>query len=276
MSLIKTPKEIKALKQGGVILSRVLREIREKCVAGVTTEELDALARRRLEEAGAKPSFLGYRISPKDPAYPGALCVSVNEEVVHGLVLPPRTIEQGDVVGLDIGAWYRDLCTDMATTVIISPRGNVRPFDKLMAGRPSSELTDVERLVADTRESLVRALAVIRAGAWVGDIGAAVEDYLKPKGYGIVKDLVGHGVGHAVHEAPAIPNYREPRAPRVRLESGMVIAIEPMVTQGAWKVKMKPDGWTIVTADGSVAAHFEVTVAVTDKGYDLITPWPDV
>ena len=127
--------------------------------------------------------------------------------------------------------------------------------------------------MADTRESLVRALTVIRAGAWVGDIGAAIEDYLKPKGYGIVKDLVGHGVGHAVHEEPSIPNYREPRAPKVRLETGMVIAIEPMVTLGTWKVKMKPDGWTIVTADGSTAAHFEVTVAVTEKGYELITPW---
>ncbi len=249
-------------------MSRVLREIREKCVAGVTTEELDALARQRFGEAGGKPSFLGHRISPKDPAYPGALCVSINEEVVHGIAIPSRALEDGDVVGLDIGMWYKDLCTDMATTVIVSSRGNVR--------RPSSETANVERLVADTRESLVRALTVIRAGAWVGDIGAAIEDYLKPKGYGIVKDLVGHGVGHAVHEEPSIPNYREPRAPKVRLETGMVIAIEPMVTLGTWKVKMKPDGWTIVTADGSTAAHFEVTVAVTEKGCDLITPWPDV
>lgn len=259
MSLIKQPQEIEALKEGGAILSRVLREIREACAVGVTTEELDALARQRFDEAGAKPSFLGYRITPKDPAYPGALCVSINDEVVHGLAIPPRSLKEGDVVGLDIGMWYKDLCTDMATTVI--------------AGETDEK---THELVADTRESLVRALSTIRAGAWVGDIGAAVEDYLKPKGYGIVKDLVGHGVGHAVHEEPSIPNYREPRAPKVKLQAGMVLAIEPMVTLGTWKVKMKPDGWTIVTADGSTAAHFEVTVAVTEKGYELITPWPDV
>ncbi|HWR00163.1 MAG TPA: type I methionyl aminopeptidase [Candidatus Methylomirabilis sp.] len=260
MSLIKTPPEIEALKEGGVILSRVLREIREACAVGVTTKDLDALARKRFDEAGGNPSFLGYRITPKDPAYPGALCVSINDEVVHGLAIPPRALKEGDVVGLDIGMWYKGLCTDMATTVIV---GSGQSHPKL------------HRLVADTRESLIRALEAIRAGAWVSDIGAAVEDYLKPKGYGIVKDLVGHGVGHAVHEEPSIPNYREPRAAKVQLKAGMVLAIEPMVTLGSWKVKMKPDGWTIVTADGSVAAHFEVTVVVTDKGYELITPWPD-
>ncbi len=259
MSLIKTAADTKALKEGGAILSRVLREIREACAVGATTEELDALARRRFSEAGGTPSFLGYRISPKDPAYPCALCVSLNDEVVHGLAIPPRALKDGDVVGLDIGMWYKGLCTDMATTVVVGE---------------TNEKT--KKLVADTRESLVRALEVIHAGAMVGDIGAAVEDYLKPKGYGIVKDLVGHGVGHAVHEEPSIPNYREPRAKKVRLEVGMVLAIEPMVTLGTWKVKMKPDGWTIVTADGSVAAHFEVTVAVTETGYDLVTPWPDV
>jgi methionyl aminopeptidase len=258
MSLIKTPSEIKLLKEGGELLSTILRQIRGACVAGVTTEELDVLARKLFKEAGAKSSFLDYRISPNDPPYPGALCVSINEEVVHGLPLPPRVIRDGDVVSLDIGMWYKNLATDMATTV---PVGKVDRKSR--------------RLVQDTRESLVRALEVVRAGAWVSDIGAAIEDYLKPKGYGIVKDLVGHGVGHAVHEDPSIPNYREPRAPRIKLQSGMVIAIEPMITLGTWKVKMKDDGWTIVTEDGSTAAHFEVTIAVTDKGYELMTPWPD-
>ncbi len=146
----------------------------------------------------------------------------------------------------------------MATTVIVG------------------EVPDKTRkLVEDTRESLVRGLSVIKAGGWIADIGAAVEDYVKPKGYGIVKDLVGHGVGHAVHEEPQIPNYREPRAKKLQLKTGMVLAIEPMVTLGDWRVSMKPDGWTIVTRDRSLAAHFEVTIAVTDEGYDLITPWPD-
>lgn len=259
MSLIKTPAEIEALKEGGALLSRTLREIREACVPGVTSEELDALARKRFEEAGDKPSFLGHRISEDDPAFPGALCVSINDEVVHGLAVPSRVIKKGDVVGLDIGVWHKGLCTDMATTVIVGDEAD----DKVRA------------LVADTRESLVRGISTIKAGAWIHNIGEAVEDYLKPKKYGIVKDLVGHGVGHKVHEEPSIPNYREPRAPRVQLKPGMVLAIEPMVTLGTWKVDMKDDGWTIVTADGSIAAHFEVTVAVTETGYDLITPWPD-
>jgi len=134
----------------------------------------------------------------------------------------------------------------------------------------------IKELVADTREALVQGLGTIRANSTVNDIGAAIEDYLSPKKYGIVKDLVGHGVGHAVHEEPQIPNYRDPRLPKIKLQTGMVIAIEPMVTLGTWGVRVKDDDWTIVTDDGSLAAHFEVTVAVTDEGYDLITPWPDV
>jgi methionyl aminopeptidase len=132
-----------------------------------------------------------------------------------------------------------------------------------------------KQLVADTRESLVRGIQAVRAGKFVHDISNAIDDYLTPKGYGIVKDLVGHGVGHAVHEEPQIPHYRERRAPRVKLETGMVLAIEPMVTLGDWGVYMKDDEWTIATEDGSTAAHFELTIAVTDDGYELITPWPD-
>lgn len=258
MSLLKTPEEIAKLKEGGKILSDILREIRGLCVAGARTDELDMLARERMGAAGAKPSFFGYRISPDDAPYSGALCISINDEVVHGLAHPGRIIQDGDLVGLDIGMWYMGLATDMATTVAVGA------------------VSDEERaLVEDTRGSLVRALGAVKNGGMVADIGAAVQDYLEPKGYGIVKDLVGHGVGHAVHEDPAIPNYREPRAPKVMLQTNMVIAIEPMVTLGTWKIRQKDDGWTIVTADGSKAAHFEVTVAVTDDGYDLVTPWPD-
>ncbi len=259
MSLIKTSEEIKKLHAGGEILSRVLREIRERCVVGASTAALDKLARDRFAEAGGKSSFFGYRMGGIGPAYPGALCISINEEVVHGMPLPDRIIRDGDIVSLDIGMWYDGLATDMATTVMV---GEVRSVAKA--------------LVVDTRESLICGLSAVRAGNWVNDISGAVEDYLKPKKYGIVKDLVGHGVGHDVHEDPQIPNYRETHAPPFQLQSGMVIAIEPMVTLGTWRVKVKDDGWTIVTADHSLAAHFEVTVAVTMDGYDLITPWPDV
>lgn len=258
MSMIKTPKEIEVLREGGALLSRTLAEIRKACVAGVTTEELDAIAIKRFAEAGGEPSFLGYKIDKDGSAFPGALCVSINDEVVHGLPIPARVIKEGDIVGLDIGVWYKGLCTDMATTVIVGK---------------TDEKT--RKLVEDTRESLVRALQEVRAGKFVHDISNAIDDYLTPKGYGIVKDLVGHGVGHAVHEEPQIPHYRERRAPRVKLETGMVLAIEPMVTLGDWGVYMKDDEWTIATEDGSTAAHFELTIAVTDDGYELITPWPD-
>lgn len=259
MSLIKTPEEIEALRQGGALLSRTLAEIRKACVNGVTSEELDAIALKRFEEAGGKPSFLGYKIDKEGSAFPGALCVSINDEVVHGLPIPARVIKDGDVVGLDIGVWYKGLCTDMATTVIVGDKADEK----------------TRALVVDTREALVRGISAIRAGKFVHDISNAIDDFLTPKGYGIVKDLVGHGVGHAVHEEPQIPHYRERRAPQIKLEKGMVLAVEPMVTLGDWRVYMKDDEWTIATEDGSIAAHFEVTVAVTDEGFELITPWPD-
>jgi len=258
MSLIKTPEEINKLKQGGAILSRALRCAMDACVPGASTADIDTAARHELETHDAKPSFLGYRISPQDPPYPTALCISINDEVVHGLAVPARTIKDGDVVSLDIGAWHQGLCTDMAATVI--------------AGRAAPR---AQELVKNTHRALEKALEAVKPGGQVADIGAAIEDYLKPYGYGIIRDLVGHGVGHAVHEEPQIPNYREPRAPKVRLQAGMVLAIEPMVALGGWQVAQKDDGWTIVTRDGSLAAHWEVTVAVTSTGYDLITPWPD-
>lgn len=258
MALIKTPEEIEKLKEGGKILSATLKELREKCVPGVTTKELDSLAQECFKEAGGKPAFLGYKISSSDPGYPGAVCISINDEVVHGIPSDDRVIKDGDIVGMDVGLWYKDLCTDMATTVMV---GNVDP--------------KTVELVRATREGLVRGLDTIHEGALVGDIGTAIEAFIKPKGYGIVRDLVGHGVGHSVHEEPPIPHFRDPRSPRVELKTGMILAVEPMINLGDWHVNQQDDGWTIVTRDGSPSAHFEVTVVVTEKGYDLITPWPD-
>lgn len=259
MSLIKTPEEIAKLKEGGIILSNILGELRGLCVAGVETEALDALAQTRMAEQGGKPSFLGYVASDEVVPFPGAVCISINEEVVHGLPKPSRTIRDGDIVGLDIGMWRDGLATDMATTVIVG------------------EISDpVRALVRETRASLEVALSQVKAGKWIHDIGNAIDDYLTPKGYGIVRDLVGHGVGHAVHEDPQIPHFRDRYAPRVKMQEGMVLAIEPMVTLGTWKVRVKRDGWTIVTADAKPAAHFELSIAVTKTGYDLVTPWPDV
>lgn len=258
MSLIKTKKEIASLKAGGKILSDILRELRELCVAGANTADLDRLARQRMEEAGGAPSFLNYKISKHDPGFPGAVCTSLNHEVVHGLPIPGREIKDGDIVGLDIGMWYEGLCTDMATTVMVG-----------------SVPDQVRELVERTRASLVKGLEAIRPGGAVGDIGAAIEDYITPFEYGIVRDLVGHGVGHAVHEDPQVPNYRDTFAMKHMLRPGMVLAIEPMITLGSGEVVLEKDQWTISTSDKSLSAHFEVTITVTEDGYELVTPWPD-
>jgi len=225
----------------------------------VTTEELDRIARQEIEASGGRPSFLGYRISKSDPPFSSTLCISINDEVVHGPALPARVIKDGDVVGLDIGMWYEGLATDMATTVIV---GSVS--DK------------IRKLVAVTRTSLERALQVVQSGVPVGEIGVAVEETVVPYGFGIIRELVGHGVGHAVHEDPQVPNYRNAKAMKEMLETDMVIAIEPMITLHGAEIYTKDDEWTIATRDGSCSAHFEVTIAITDDGYDLITPWPDV
>ncbi|MDD2785950.1 MAG: type I methionyl aminopeptidase [Patescibacteria group bacterium] len=271
MITIKTSEEIEKMKRGGKILSEVLSRVAKACVAGASTEELDRIAKEGIESAGGKPSFLHYQISPEDPQYPSTVCISINDEVVHGLATPNRIIKDGDLVGLDIGMWFpvKDpsdptggadgLATDMAATVCV---GNV-----------SSE---ARKLSEATRESLKRGLSVVKDGVWVHEIGKTIEEYLKPMKYGIIKDLCGHGVGHAVHEDPQIPNYHERRARPVKLKAGMCIAIEPMIALGSWRVKQKDDGWTFVTADGSLAAHWEVTIAVTKNGFEMITPWPDI
>lgn len=259
MITIKTPEEIASMKRGGKILSRVLSDLAKTCKPGSTTVELDSFVRKEIEKAGGKPSFLDYQISEIDPPYPSAVCISINEEVVHGLSVPSRTIEDGDLVKLDVGMWYEDLATDMAATVCV---GNVMPHAK--------ELSD------DTRESLRKGLSAIKEGAWLHEISQAIEGYLRPRGYGIIKDLCGHGVGHAVHEDPQIPNYHERRARPVKLKSGMCLAIEPMVSFGDWRIKQKDDGWTYYTADRSLAAHWEVTVVVTPSGFEFITPWPEI
>ncbi|MHB8831163.1 MAG: type I methionyl aminopeptidase [Patescibacteria group bacterium] len=258
MITIKTAEEIEKMKQGGKILSQVLSQVTAACIPGARTEELDRIAREGMAKAKGKPSFLHYKISDNDPPYPAAVCISINEEVVHGLAIPNRVIKEGDLVGLDIGMWYEDLATDMAATVCV--------------GKVTSEARE---LSDDTREALKRGLAVIKEGAWLHEISQAIEGYLAPKDYGIIRDLCGHGVGYAVHEDPPIPNYHERRHKPVKLKAGMCLAIEPMVSTGDWRIKQKDDGWTYITADKSLAAHWEVTIVVTKSGFEFITPWPD-
>lgn len=258
MSLIKNTKEIEAMRRGGALLSRALQATVEAVRPGVTLRELDIVARTEIEKGGGTPSFLGYSSGGSTP-FPATLCISVNDEVVHGIGTRDMPLREGDIVGLDIGCWFEGLCTDMAVTV------------------PVGEISDeLKKLLTVTRESMRQGVAAAIAGNGLRDIGAAIEGQINQKKYGIVKALVGHGVGHAVHEAPNVPNYVSKAFPNKELQVGMCLAIEPMVTLGTDEVATADDGWTIVTADGSLAAHFEVTIAILPEGPEILTPEPDI
>ncbi len=252
---IKTENEIKIMKEGGALLARALREVVDATRDGVTMRDLDLLAERVLREGGGEPSFKGYTTKHEKRPFPATICISRNDEIVHGPGSRNVVLHDGDVVGLDIGVRYGGFCTDMAVTV---PVGKVD--------------TQSKKLMDDTRASMLAGLDAVHAGAAVSAIGKEVEAYAKPRGYGIVRDLVGHGVGRHVHEDPHVPNYYDKRYDTVKLPIGLTIAVEPMLTLGDWRVKTLDDGWTIVTNDGSRAAHFEVTIVVTEKGFEFVTP----
>ncbi len=256
-TLIKTPEEIAVLREGGALLSRALAAAVAAVRPGVTTAALDEIATKVMRDGGGEPSFLGYKTRASDRPFPTTLCTSINHEVVHAPAVPGRALVAGDIIGLDIGVRYKGFCTDMAVTVGV--------------GETPKPL---RRLMQVTRESLLRGLAQVAPGKYVSDIGRAVQEHVERHGYGVVRDLVGHGVGRDVHEEPRIPNYHDPHLRPVRIEAGMVLCIEPMVTLGGYEVGTLEDDWTIVTVDGSAAAHFEVTVVVTEKGNDIITPLP--
>ncbi|MFH1047582.1 MAG: type I methionyl aminopeptidase [Patescibacteria group bacterium] len=258
MIIIKTDKEIQALREGGAILADIMRELADMVEPGITTEELDALAEKRMRAEGDGPSFKGYKSDRRDPPFPTALCTSINHEVVHAPAVPGRKLNSGDIIKIDMGMWFGGMCTDMAATV---PVGEVSP--------------EIRRLMQITRESLHKGIKKAVAGAWVSDIGKVVDKHVRRYGYSTVKDLVGHGVGRAVHEDPRVPNFFDPTLRPVRLEKGMTIAIEPMVNLGTDVVRLKRDGWTIVTADGQPSAHFEETIAITGFGPERMTPLPN-
>ncbi|HEX8003832.1 MAG TPA: type I methionyl aminopeptidase [Mycobacteriales bacterium] len=244
----KSPSELALMREAGLVVAAALAACRAAVEPGVTTRDLDAVAERVIRDAGATPSFLGYH------GYPATLCVSVNDEVVHGIP-GGRVVEDGDVVSIDCGAIVGGFHGDAAVTVCV---GEV-PHD-------------VRRMVAACEEALRRGLAAVRDGGRLSDIGAAVEGYLRPLGYGIVEDYTGHGIGRALHEDPAVPNVA-PKGPGrgPRLQTGLVLAIEPMVTMGTARVETLEDDWTVVTQDGLPAAHFEHTVALTEEGPVVLT-----
>jgi methionyl aminopeptidase len=235
------------MRQANQLVTRVLAELAETARPGVTTGELDALAERRIREVGAEPAFKGYR------GFPATLCASINEEVVHGIPSRSRALRSGDIVSLDVGARLDGYYGDSAVTVAV--------------GDVPDETTTLLRV---TREALERGIARVRVGGRLSDIGHAIQAWVEEHGFSVVREFVGHGIGERLHEDPQVPNYGQPgRGPK--LAEGMVLAIEPMVAMGRPDTRVLSDGWTAVTRDGSLAAHFEHTVAVTAAGPLILT-----
>jgi methionyl aminopeptidase len=244
---VKTDAEIKAMRESGRMLGEVLNVLVAAADVGMTTKDLAIIASKELKALGGKPAFLGYE------GFTDVLCTSVNDAVVHGIPSPHYVLQDGDIIGLDFGVNYRGMITDAARSVIV--------------GTPKK--ADV-KLLEVTLASLDAGIFAVHDGCKTGDIGAAVQKVLDREAYGIVRDLVGHGVGHHVHEEPNVPNYGK-AGTGVRLEAGMTIAIEPMATRGDWRVRQHHDGWTVLTADGSRSAHFEDTILVTKEGSEILT-----
>ena len=246
MITIKTSQEIEIMAQAGKFLAGVMRELKSKVEPGITTKELDNLAEKLILDAGAKPAFKGYQ------GFPAALCASINEQIVHG-VPSGRKLVEGDILSLDLGLIYNGFYSDMAATV---PIGAINP--------------EVGRLIRATKKSLKRAIGRVKPGKTIGDIAQAIQSYAEGQGFQVVRELCGHGIGRRLHEEPEIPNFGQ-RHKGPTLKVGMVIAIEPMLVIGHPKIKKGPDGFTYQTADNSISAHFERTVAVTEKGARVLT-----
>lgn len=257
MKYVKNEKDIEHLRTAGKILASVLGEVQKLVRVEVTTQELDAYAEKRICELGALPSFKGYRNSTNEPEFPTTLCTSVNNEIVHAPA-SSRILKKGDIVGIDIGLKFhrdgRDYFVDMARTVGV--------------GKISRE---AKKLLLVTEKSLDIGLKHVRPGNYISDIGKAIQAYVESHGFSVVRALVGHGVGYEVHEEPRVPNYYSDRMPAIEIQKGMVLAIEPMVNMGSYEIETLDDGWTVVTKDGSLSAHFEHTVAVTEKGCEILT-----
>lgn len=266
---IKTAPELALIKKGGVLMGKILKEVQDFTRAGMSLAAVDAEAERLILACGGRPAFKGYKSRPSDPPFPSTICASLNEELVHGIARPNVLLRDGDIFSIDIGMEWpidernrskRGYFTDTAITF---PIGKISP--------------DIEKLLRVTRESLEVGMRAAKPGRTVASIGKAIEDYVNSQGsYGIVRDLVGHGVGHAVHEDPQIPNFYDSSLERFILKPGMVIALEPMISlSGEVNVKMKRDGWTIVMADNSPCAHFEHTLIITKTGNTVVTRRPE-
>jgi len=249
----KSRAEIAAMRRAGRVVAEVLELVREALRPGISTAELDRLAEDHIRRAGATPSFKGYPGGHHPRPFPATICVSIDDEVVHGIP-GPRTIHDGELVSIDAGAIVDGWHGDGARTFFVG-------------GEPPAAIED---LIRTTRAAMLAGIAAAVPGAHIDDISAAIEQVAAPAGYGIVRQYVGHGIGTRMHEEPQVPNYRTGR-PGHRIESGLCLAIEPMLTLGRHEVETRPDGWTVATRDGSLAAHFEDTIAVLEDGPEILT-----
>jgi len=246
MISIKTPEEIKIMKEGCRTLSNVMEKLKKKIEPGISTKELDRLAENLILNSGAKLAFKGYN------NFPTALCVSINEQIVHG-VPSERTLKQGDIVSLDLGLLYNGFYSDMAVTI---PVGKIEP--------------ETARLIRVCKKALKRGIKKVRPGNTFGDIGNTIQRYVEGQGFNVVRDLCGHGIGKELHQDPQIPNYGKRRS-GPEIKEGMTFCIEPMVIMGGYKIKQGADGFVYQTADNSLSAHFEHTIAVTKDGCEVLT-----
>lgn len=246
MVILRTPAEIEQMRRAGSLVGQVLEKLREHVAPGVSTRELDAIAENMIRSRGGVPSFKGYR------GYPASICASVNNEIIHGIP-GDRMLVDGDIVSIDCGAMLGGYHGDAAMTF---PVGDVS--------------AEAEKLMTVTREALNAGIAMARPKMRLGDVGNAIQRYVEANGFSVVRDFVGHGIGRHMHEDPQIPNFG-PAGMGMRLRTGMVLAIEPMVNAGGHEVVVMDDGWTACTRDGSLSAHFEHTVAITDDGPEVLT-----
>jgi methionyl aminopeptidase len=247
MILLKSPHEIEIMRTANVIVAEVLVELRQLVAAGVSTQDLDRIAEERTRSRGAIPAFKGYQVNGR--VFPKSVCCSINDEIVHGIPSSQRILKDGDLIGLDFGVCFKGYYGDSAVTVCVG-------------GNPDVES---QRLMTAAEESLWCGIEQVRAGNRLGDVSAAIQERVERDGFSVVREFVGHGIGKRLHEDPQVPNYGQ-RDRGVRLRTGMVLALEPMVNAGRAEVVVKEDGWTAVTKDGSRSAHFEHSVAITDEG----------
>lgn len=249
MVILKSPEEIEKIRRAGRVVAKVLLKIKEYIQPGISTLELDQLAEKWIREEDSIPAFKGYL------GYQATLCTSINHEVVHGIPSAERILREGDIIGIDCGAIIEGYYGDAAYTFPVGKVGET-----------------AENLIRVTQESLMKGIEEMTCHKRLYDIGAAIQRHVESHGFSIVKDYVGHGIGTKLHEEPQVPNYGEPNT-GFRLKPGMVFAIEPMVNVGSQEVELLPDGWTVVTKDGKLSAHFEHTIAITEKGPDILTTY---